>query len=306
MVRRPEPGDALKARPSRIIELPGEEAPGGRVRYYQIGGFRYRSPDAQLASFLSNEHERLREPAILSDLCQPIWDLISRRDFKALQGRLVFRGIAATPTTGSAGQLPAAEWAQYRADRDRRQDRHRRTHFRLQPAAPPAPQQPWPAFCPTVRNALDKQPEQRNEYEQRIAARVSRFGREQAACHARLAREQAYGLYRICERAPARTNTFQDQHYLDRLTYVDEARQLEMRDNLWEHVDYGAYFIRPLGRSPPSPTPLALYLPPVRSCWKFDTAASPETGDKPPAPRRSVAACRIIDFRLKRSDCGSR
>jgi len=79
--------------PSMVASLrSSDEAQAGCARYYRLGRAAFPSSDARIETYSNPPGPGQLAPVplereeILSRICQPIWLLISRRDFKRHEG----------------------------------------------------------------------------------------------------------------------------------------------------------------------------------------------------------------------------
>ena len=225
---------------SGLMQKIGRQPSGGAdcVRHYRIGSNRFRSKWSHVEDFRSEGNES-SQLSLLSQVCEPVWQTIARRDFRARGGRLVFRGIGA----------PINDWQSQPQCKRRLRDEPA-----LMLAGMPArvPQMEVVSrchrnpqahsVCRIILNCVQSD-SPRTAACRRVAALIAWDERMTRACYADTAREQAHTLFRVCERAPADEN-FQDQLFEDSRVFSDESRREDMRGSLWESVDYGAY-VRP-------------------------------------------------------------
>jgi len=229
--------------PSLVARLrSSNDPPLDCVRYYRLGTARFASSDASLNNFRNppdsgNLLGRPVAPAdILSRICQPIWLLISRRDFKSHEGRVVLRGIPSPDGDG---------WAQLPQQCEQREQEPKIRNW----GVPENESQIGYIracgrnvhafnFCGEILNCLNRREGDRNLACQRVVAVEQWNRRATLACHEQAVRQQAQTIHRFCEAAPAHSN-FQDQLYQrDVVTFVEEARYEDTRGVLWEQVSF--------------------------------------------------------------------
>src|ERR1044072_8649823 len=205
------------------------------VRYYRFCDFRFRSADGSLGNFQDESGATLDEAAVLSRICMPIWRLISRRDFRASQGRLSFRGFATTNSEWPPGSLCPRRG---RGPRIMSMDiDYDGPHINVINGCRRDPQGTFPEYCDDILPCVNDG--NGNRLCREVQAVIDWDNRSRMACQQQAARPQAYTLYNICERAPADIR-FQDQQLKDP-QMVDEARDEGRRGLLWEPIEYGTH-----------------------------------------------------------------
>jgi len=212
------------------------------VRYYGLSTYRFRSADAHLRNLSNADGRALSEPEIVTHICQPIWRLIARRDFRANNGRLTLRGIAALEN----------DWLTEPPCDPRREEEPRVRHDHMPRgesigrirACQINPRRSFPEACPDVLRCLRWDVNDRPDWCQDMFAVIEWDRRRRLSCHARATREQARTLFDICQSAPTSGGGFVNRAF-NNGDYVDEARIDEQRPGLWERVGYDSHSKRP-------------------------------------------------------------
>lgn len=228
---------SLRAEPTLVTDIQAGDTQPGCVRYYGLSTYRFRSADANLRNLSNAEGRTLTEPEIVTHICQPIWRLISRHDFRANGGRLTLRGIAALEndwlTEPECAPRPEEE---PRVDLDHMPRGESIARIR---GCQADPLHSFPAVCSEILRCLRLDINNRPEWCQDIFAVIEWDRRRSLSCYARATREQARTLFDICQSAPTNGN-FLGRPF-NNGEYVDEARVGEQRPRLWERVGYDSY-----------------------------------------------------------------